>query len=287
MTRDPLDGPGPRDRGLTELFGHLTSEPSADELSGEYAALTMFRTATRSWGTSSVSDASTAGGAHAAPTRPARPRRVSRARLAGRLVAAATVAALAGGFAAAGYAEVLPPPLQHLAHRILGFAGVPNSPPNPSSERPRVPVTSRRTTPGSSSSPQPRSPGTTSPPRSGSPSPGRTSSPSPSPHRSLPVIAVTEVSRARGQSELLVVSVTLAKGGGVVELFDLADGQWQLLRAHRLHQGATTFLVVARKISVTYRVVLPLTAEHGRSVSGLITVAAHPKKGGQNGQGGH
>ncbi len=360
MNRDPLDDLGPRDAGLIEFFNHLTSEPSADELSGEYAALTMFRTARGA-------AVRATGGAQAAPRRRARPRLVSRARVGGRLVAAATAVALAGGFAAAGYAEALPSPLQHLAHQILGFAGVPNSSPG----KPTVPVTRSRTTPGAGGqgrSPGPGSSGTTSP----SSSPHRSSSPAQKPGSAtvtitaaqrqiaagssvqitasitrsghavagvslslaelaagrttwrvvglattgprgnagftvdnlttnasfrvtgpgnavsgelsivvVPAITVSEVPSAHSQSEMLVVSVPLAQRGDVVQLEDLVGGQWQLVRPHRLSRGRQTeFLVAARKISVTYRVVLPATVEHGQSVSDQVTIAAHQHKGG-------
>lgn len=294
MTRDPLDDLGLRDRGLVELFNHLTGEPSADELAGEYAALTMFRAASGSgWYSPQDSAARSAsatavigagaGRAHAAPGHAARGRsagrrRVSRTRVGGRLVAAATAVALVGGFAAAGYAEVLPSSLQHLAHQILGFAGVPNSPGSSSSAKPTVPVTSRRSTPGGSSWSQPRPSGTSS--VSTSPSPHRSSAAPPSPTASAPAITVTEVRRSHGRSELLVVSIPLARRGDVVRLEELVGGQWQLVLKHRLHQdNQTEFTVVARKISVTYRIVLPATVEHGQSVSGQVTVAARPQKG--------
>jgi hypothetical protein len=262
VTRDPLDDLGPGDAGLMELFNHLTSEPSADELAGEYAALTMFRAAHAA--------------VRAAPRRRARRRLVSRARAGARLVAAGTVAAMVGGFAAAGYAEALPSSLQHFAHQWLGFAGIPNAPGRSGSGKPTVPGATRRTThPGWSRSAQPGS--------SGAASPSRHRSPSPSPSGTVvPTIKVSELPGGRGKSEMLIVSIPLAQRGDVVQLQDLVRGQWRLVRIHRLHRGGQTeFSVVARKISVTYRVVLPATAEHNRSVSGHITVAALPKKGGQ------
>jgi hypothetical protein len=369
VTRDPLDDLASRDPGLTELLSHLTSEPSADELSGEYAALMMFRT---------VRDTGPLRTARLATPPPQlatarRRRRPSGARLGGRLVAAASVFALGGGFAAAGYAAVLPAPLQHVAHQILGFAGVPNSPGKSGSPGPTVPVTSHRTTqgaagPGGSHSPRPGSSGSTSPsPRrsSASPSPagsvtisagrrqiaagssvqitasftrkgrpiagvslslseraaGRTawhvvrhvttgtggqasftigdlitnasfraSGPGQAISGDLsivviPAITFTEVPSAHGRSEMLIVSVPLAQRADVVRLEELVAGQWQLVRSHRLHTGGQTeFSVVPRKISVTYRVVLSATVEHGQSVSGQVTVAARPNKGGHGGR---
>ena len=364
MTRDPLDDLGPGDRGLVELFSQLTSEPSPDELSGEYAALTMFRTVR---------------GAPAAPSAvmpsPTRHRRASRARVSSarlsggrigaRLVAAASVVALGGGFAAAAYAEALPAPLQHVAHQILGFAGVPNS---PTSKKQTVPVASHSSRGGSNSA-QPtssRSPG------SSSPSPHQSSSGSPSPAGSvtitaaqsqitaggsvkitatftrrgraitgvplslaelaagkkttwrvvgqattgpggqagftarnvitnasfrvtgpggsasgdlsivvIPTVTLSQVPGSHGQPETLVVSAPLAQHGDVVQLEYQAGGQWRQLRTHRLRRGGQIeFSVLARKISVTYRVVLPVTAEHGAAFSPQVTVAARTHKGG-------
>jgi hypothetical protein len=363
VTRDPRDDLGSADAGLIEFFNRLTSEPSADELSGEYAALTMFRTARE------AEQLRTAPGVQPAPSAVRHRRtsrsRASRSRIGARLVAAATVVALGGSFAAAAYAEVLPGPLQRVAHQILGFAGVPSSPGNPTSKKQTVPVTSRSTTPGGSNSPQPGSSGT-------SPSPHRSSSASPDGSVTItaaksqiaaggsvrisasftrlgqavagvslslaelaasqttwhvvgqattgprgqvgftvgdlttnasfrvqgpgsaasgrlsivviPAITVSDLSHAHGQSELLVVSAPLAQRRDVVQLEYLAGGQWQLMRAHRLRRGGQTeFSVVARKISVTYRVVLLATVEHGRSVSDQVTVAARHHQGGRGG----
>lgn len=362
MIRKPLDDLGTGDPGLTELFGALTSEPSSDELAGEFAAVRMFRTAR-------AGDAGPA-----TPLRQAR-RRVSRARVGGRLVAAATAVALAGGFAAAGYAEALPSPLQHLAHQILGFAGVPNKAPGKNGSSPAVPVASSGSNPAAPGSPRP---GTSSrSQRSSSPSPRRTSS---SPGRGgsitiaaterqvaagasvritasfaragqtvagvplrlgempagqtgwhvagrastgsrgqagftvgrlttnasfrvtgpdrttsaelsivvIPAISVSDLQGSRGRSQTLVVSAPLAQIGDVVRLEYLADGQWLLLRSHQLRRGGQAdFSVVPRKISVTYRVVLPATVEHGQSVSLQVTIAAsRPKGGGQDRNGG-
>lgn len=284
MTSDPLDELGPRDRGLIELFRHLTSAPSPDELAGEYAAVTMFRAM---HGATARLAQSAGAGAHAAPRRPARRRLASRARVGGRLVAAATVVALAGGFAAAGYAQVLPSPLQQLAHQLLGFAGVRNPPGQSGSTGPTVPVASRRTTsgptsPGSSKSSRP---GTTSQ----SPSPHRSPSAAPSPSRSatvVPVITVSQLTGGHGQSEMLIVSIPLAQSGDVVRLEDLVGGQWRLVHTHRLHRGGKTeFSVVARRISVTYRVVLPATVKHEGAVSPRVTVAARQRQQGGQGRG--
>jgi hypothetical protein len=101
----------------------------------------------------------------------------------------------------------------------------------------------------------------------------------------VPAITVTQVPGAHGRSETLIVSISLAQRGDVVQLEELVSGQWKLVRSHRLRSGRQTeFSVVTRKISVTYRVVLPATVEHGQSVGGQVTVAARPKKGGHGGR---
>jgi len=204
----------------------------------------------------------------------------------GRLVAAATAVALVGSFAAAGYAEVLPSSLQQLAHQLLGFAGVPNPAGNSSSAKPTVPITSARTTSGGSGTPQPRSSAASHSARSTSPSPHRSSHASASPTAPVPTITLSQVPRPHGQSVLLIASIPQARRGDLVQLQELVGGQWQVVSKHRLHTDKQTkFTVVARKISVTYRVVLPATVKHGQAVSHQVTVAARPRKGGQ--QGGH
>lgn len=310
MTRDPLDGFGLRDQGLAQLLGHLTSGPAADELAGEYQALTMFRAARNGptatvvagtvppvWATQSAPLASPR------RARRAQRRRRSRARVGSWLVAGATVIAFGGGFAAAGYAEVLPAPLQQVAHQILGFAGVPNPPPG--SRAPTLPVTSKHSTVGSSGptgsnspSPNPGSSGGAShSPRSGSPSPrhsphaspshGWSASPTPSPNPTLPTppISITLVQPQHGNgADTLLVSAPEAQPGDVVTLEDLVGGQWQVIRQNPLRvNGQTSFSVAARKISVTYRVVLSATAKHNQSVSSSVTIAPRQNKGGGKG----
>lgn len=98
----------------------------------------------------------------------------------------------------------------------------------------------------------------------------------------VPGITVQEVPSAHGQREQLVVSIPLAQRGDVVQLRKLVGGQWRLVRTHPLHRGGhTEFSVAARRISVTYQVVLPATVEHGPSVSAEVTVAARKHRGGR------
>ena len=85
---------------------------------------------------------------------------------------------------------------------------------------------------------------------------------------------------------MILISEQGAQRNDFVWLEDLVGGQWQVLRTHQLHPGGPdSFSVSPRKISVTYRVVLPATAKHGRAVSNSVTVPAR-SKGGGNGSGG-
>jgi len=261
VTRDPLDDPG-----INALFGHLTSGPTADERSGEHAALTMFRSA----------QFRPPGEEAAIPVRTRRPHR--RTRVGGRLVAAAMALAVLGGFAAAAYAEVLPAPLQRVAHDLLGGVGVPNAPNHPP-VHPSTTISSTRPRSGrtGSAAPSPSSPLASSPaahshsPRSHSPSPH----PSAPPGSRRLTIAVSLVPGPRSHSYRLLVAVPHAQRDDAVELEVLTAGQWRVTRSHRLRRtGRTAFALVARKISVTYRVVLLATTKHGESISGPVTVPA-------------
>lgn len=130
-------GPPP---GLDQLFGALTAAPAARELAGESAALEMFR----------------------ASRLPAVPRH--RPVIRPRMLAAAAVIILIAGFAGAAYGSALPAPVQHVAYRVLGFIGVPNSGGGDSGH-------SRHGSAGQPSSLSPSQPGKHPVPASGSPSP--------------------------------------------------------------------------------------------------------------------
>jgi hypothetical protein len=100
---DPAELPDPALGGLVRA---LTADGTADELAGRPAALAMFRDSRR------------------------RPRRL---RFAVSMSSAAAAVVLAGGIASA-YAAVLPGPVQHIAYRMLGSIGVPDTHwPGPSS----------------------------------------------------------------------------------------------------------------------------------------------------------
>ena len=109
MSTDVPDLTEPSDPALDGLVRALTADGTADELAGRQAALAMFRHSRR------------------------RPRRL---RFAVSMSSAAAAVVLAGGLAAA-YTAALPAPVQHIASRMLGSIGVPDTPrPAPSSGAP-------------------------------------------------------------------------------------------------------------------------------------------------------
>lgn len=196
MPGDPLDDIAASEPGLGALLGMLAADATPDELTGERAALAMFRAnsqravpapspaepefgtaATRpfqplafgppeteprllapgGYGPRARGRSARAGGT---PRQPAR--RVG-------LMAAAVTLAAAAGFAVAAYTQALPTPLQQAAYHVLGFAGVPaahHTAPNPASSGApgTAPGTGSSTGPGHSTtaSPQPGGSGTVS-----------------------------------------------------------------------------------------------------------------------------
>jgi len=122
MTSDLPGEMGALDPGIDQLFRALTGPATPAELAGERDALAMFRA------NSVAATLAPAGGAAAPPagSRPTWRTFGVPVRWSVRLAAAAAVV-LCGGAAAAAYAAVLPAPVQHLAHSVLGFAGVPDT----------------------------------------------------------------------------------------------------------------------------------------------------------------
>jgi hypothetical protein len=104
MNTDPPADLGPGTPGLDQLLGLLTAGPTPDELARRNSTLAMYR--------------------H--NIRPVAPRR--RAPVTRRMQFALAAAAAVIAFAVAAYAEALPGPVQHVAYRVLGFAGVPDAP---------------------------------------------------------------------------------------------------------------------------------------------------------------
>ena len=135
MTSDLPGEPGAFDPGLDQLFRTLTAPATPDERAGEQDALAMFRANVRPPASSASPGSASPGPAPLgrAPGRFSRAGRSRRSSARGfgaplrwglRLTAAATLAL--GGTAAAAYATALPAPVQHIAHAVLGFAGVPD-----------------------------------------------------------------------------------------------------------------------------------------------------------------
>ena len=183
--RDPI----PEVPGLEDVIRALTAEGDATELTGRQAALTMFRAARDQPAGSHYADQSAAttqvwspqqafGQPAPAPDpgghRPGQHREAQRRHARGpaarhrRFPAlAATAAAIVmacAGVTAAAYAQILPTPIQDIAHRVLAPIGVPSASPVPVA----IPTTS------SPSSPNAPSPSPTALPVSATSSPGAT-----------------------------------------------------------------------------------------------------------------
>jgi hypothetical protein len=276
MSTDDRDNLGPLEPGLNQLFTVLTSTPTRDELAGEQAALTMFRSA--------------AGDAAAAPTVPARStapaaERAPRHRTWGvrRMIAVATVA-FAAGFAAAAYAAVLPAPVQHVAYKVLGFVGVPDSPAQHSHPR-----SARHTAPhsraGGGSSQPAIGPGSSSPGSSSSASPSHSPSPHPSKSKTVvpptpPQLSVT-VSQPQipaGTSVTITASAT-RNGHGVagvsVTLLEMTpkDKVWtEVAQGTTGHGGRATLTVSDLTMNAGFRLTGP-----GGSASAAISVTVVPQ----------
>jgi hypothetical protein len=125
VSRPNADEPGSFEPGLEHVIGALTARGYPSELAGRDRALAAFRA-------SSQPDVSRAAGRRTAP------RRRFQLRLPGLLapvrlatVAVAGTAAVFAGLTAAAYAQVLPAPVQEIAHSVLAPLGVPNSQPEP------------------------------------------------------------------------------------------------------------------------------------------------------------
>ena len=326
MSTDLPDLPDLTEPALEGLVRALAADGTADELAGRQAALEMFR-----------------------DTR----RRPGRLRLAFSMSTAAAAIALGGGIGAA-YAAVLPPPVQHIAYRMLGSIGVPDThrPATPSStpdlaaskppatpaiaatpcpcqaDRPgadagpgltlaaaqaQVPadgddVFSGRLAPGgrpgagvrvalferATDRPGWRAAGSAVTDREGEVTltvshltsnaafrlvaPGGAVSPS----VRVTVIPLVDLDLAslRPGMDTLTVRAPFAKAGDAVILERLAGGVWYRIRVRVLDQDhlASFTVLVPRSGEVAYRVVLPRTAAHGRSVSGPVRIgAARPK----------
>jgi hypothetical protein len=219
---------GPLDPAVDELFRTLTSEPTLAELAGEQSALAMFRANI----TPPASPATAPIPTRRLPAEPKPPvtRLFRRTPGWGIRLAAAVVVVLAVAMASAAYTAVLPQPVQLLAHRVLGFAGVPNPPraghPGGSTRRSRGAPTSGH----SGSSPGRATPGHTAHGSTPSQPAHKSASPSASPS--------TSPSAATGSAQLSASAsrAEIAAGSQVV-----IDGQ--LTRSGAGVAGVTVQLV--------------------------------------------
>jgi hypothetical protein len=208
MTTDPPADLGPGTPGLDQLLGLLTAGPTPDELVRRNATLAMYRR----------------------NIRPVAPRR--RAPVTRRMRFALAAAAAVIAFAVAAYAEALPGPVQHVAYRVLGFAGVPDTPRHSSAPAARHPGPAHHhPAPGGSTSPgtpapTPGATGTSAAPhKSASPRPEKSAQ-----AHSGPVtltLATTDTQIAAGADAVFTGSVT-QQGRGLsglpVGLFEHAAG---------------------------------------------------------------
>jgi hypothetical protein len=133
---------GVHEAGLDQLLLALTGPAESAELAGEQNAVAMFRAHAHPHpglrqpaGGSPPSAAAAGNGAFGQPVAPTQILRnpVSSPRRWNARLAAAAAVVLVAGVAAAAYAAALPTPVQHLAHEVFQFAGVPDSQPAPAS----------------------------------------------------------------------------------------------------------------------------------------------------------
>jgi hypothetical protein len=271
MTSDLSGETGALDPGIDQLFRALTAPATRAELTGEQDALAMFR-----------ANSGPAAPAPAGPTAPgsARPRRPWRTfgvpvRWSVRLAAAAGLA-LGGGAAAAAYAAVLPAPVQHLAHSVLGFAGVPDT--HRGGTAPGSGKSGRGTGTASGRARHPRH-GPTSPP---STAPSAPSSLGASPSASaLPGQFVLSASAATGQivaGSGAVIDGRLTRSGSVVAgvtvtLVERLAGQ---ARWHVAGTGKTTAdgNVAVSAPALTANAVFRLAAPGGALSRGVVVIVS-------------
>ena len=289
MSRKPEDL-GPAGPALGPLLDALTAAPTQAELAGEQAAVTMFRTVSAGGYAHADGQAPADPPADQVPSHrtrpigppgPAKPARQPRDgflpggwRL--RVGLAAAVLALAGTVAAA-YAAALPPPVQHIAYQLLGFAGVPDarasalSPGGQASPRPGP-----GSAPGVARSGNPTSgPGSTAPSAPGrgrhrSSGPSRTPSPSPSSPAPRPAPARLSIAASQAQipaGDTAVLTGRVTQGGkpaaGVrVTLMERLAGTSGWVVAGTARSSASG-AVVAHVAQLTANAVFRFAGPHG------------------------
>lgn len=218
MITDPPADLGPGAPGLDQFLGLLTARPTADELAAQNATLAMFRQ----------------------NIRPVAPRR--RAPVTRRMQFAIAAAAAVVAFAIAAYAEALPGPVQHVAYRVLGFAGVPDAPHHSAATAAHRPPAHHHPVPGGATA---TGPAPSHRPTGSSSSPRPSASPRPTKKAKVPggpvalTLTTTDTKIAAGAAVVFTGTVT-ERGRGVpgvpVGLFEHAARQ----PGHRLVATATT-----------------------------------------------
>ena len=271
MNPDLLADAGPLGPGVGELFQVLTAAPAPAELAGEQAALAMFRAHPQP-----AADPASGRARFGRPARRAVPGRLGRWGI--RLAAASTLA-LSGGLAAAAYASALPAPVQHIAYRILGPIGVPDSHPHATSAPPSSvatgPAGGRHRGSAAVASPSPSSPGRGAPSASSSPA-ARPSAPVPAGADRLSASAAGSEITA-GTAVVISGHLTSASGAdiaGNVRLLERRAGKagWRVaVSATSDSSGNVAVTVPALGVNAAFELLGP-----GGVTSPLVTVTVIP-----------
>ena len=218
---------------LDPLVRALNAGPAAAELAGEEAAAAMF-SARR--GTSS------------------RHRFVPSMGLAA--AAAISVVAIAGG----AYPAVLPPPIQHIAHRVLARIGIPDD---------------QRL--GSPSGPSPLAESSSAVPGRAKPTPAAEPAPAPAPLPGPQVLFGAVRGQIAAGTDAMLAGRLVARGipraGVLVQLLELTGSRWHPAGTALTRQdGTVTFAVRHLTRNTRFRL-----AERGRALSPPVLVTVVPR----------
>ncbi len=296
MTSDLPGEPGALDPGLDQLFRALTAVATPQELAGEQDALAMFRANVRPpastvpVGTGAASPVRDTTGAWrgtrgrfgiAAATSRRSAGRAFRAPIRWSVGLAAAAALALGGAAAAAYASALPAPVQHLAHAVLGFAGVPDD--NPGSA-PSPPRHHRHAGPASGHSATSPAEVTPAPTASGSAGGSPSASASPTPTASAPPAGPSLLSASAASAVITagadaVIDGRLTRSGkavpGVtVTLVERLAGhlKWRVAGTEQTNsEGNVAVQVAALDTNAVFRLTI-----HGAAPSAGVRVIVQP-----------
>ncbi len=286
----------PDEPGLGDLLAALTAPPSAGELTREQAALAMFRAnlgvpataphqALPQQASPQRARPPQALPPQALPSQPP-PRQTppwvpKRPRSAGwriRIGFAAAAVLTAAGTVSAAYAAALPPPVQHFAYQVLGFAGVPDSRHSGPGQSGHKHPGAHPSAPAAGHANGPVSPPTTQPGGSSAPS-----SPRPSPSGRGPAsawhlsIAASQHQIAAGGTADLVAGVTEGGhhvSGATVRLLERPAGQasWRSAgTARTTADGQAAVRVSDLRVNADFR----FTGANG-ATSATVTVTVVP-----------